>query len=58
MPLDGDHRAAYALLREDGDIEHRRAEYDWQASADALKDRFGDAEWVGVVAGRVENARF
>jgi diadenosine tetraphosphatase ApaH/serine/threonine PP2A family protein phosphatase len=57
IPLDGDRRAAYALLAPDGGVELRRVEYDWRASADALRDRYGDAEWVGIVTGRIERAR-
>jgi diadenosine tetraphosphatase ApaH/serine/threonine PP2A family protein phosphatase len=57
MPLDGDHRAAYALVGDDGAIEFRRVEYDWQASADALRERYGDPEWVGIVTGRIERAK-
>jgi diadenosine tetraphosphatase ApaH/serine/threonine PP2A family protein phosphatase len=33
MPLDGDVRAAYALLREDGELEFRRVEYDVERAA-------------------------
>jgi predicted phosphodiesterase len=57
MPLDRDHRAAYALLHEDGRAEHRRMAYDHAASAAALRERFGDAEWVRIIAGRLQNAR-
>jgi predicted phosphodiesterase len=56
IPLDGDHRAAYALIAPDGTVERRRVEYDWRASAQALRDRYGDAEWVGIVTGRIERA--
>jgi predicted phosphodiesterase len=52
MPLDGDHRAAYAVI--DGDrVQRRRVEYDWQASADAVRDRVGE-----LPARRIELARF
>src|SRR3954452_15978528 len=57
IPLDGDHRAAYALIAPDGSVDLRRVEYDWQGSADALRERYGDAEWVGIVTGRIERAR-
>ena len=57
MPLDGDHRAAYALLGDDGRIEHRRVEYDHRASRAALRERF-EGEWVEIVAARLEHARF
>ena len=56
IPLDGDHRAAYALIDDDGEVTLRRVGYDHAASAQALRDRFGDAEWVGIVAGRIERA--
>jgi putative phosphoesterase len=57
IPLDGDTRAAYALLHEDGLVEHRRVEYDAQASADALRERF-EGEFVEVIARRIERAQF
>jgi predicted phosphodiesterase len=51
-PWDGDHRAAYAVI--DGDrVEHRRVEYDWQASVAAIRERVGE-----LPARRVELARF
>ena len=57
MPLDGDRRAAYALMREEGgDVELRRVDYDWQASARAARERLGDAG--EVPARRIEQARF
>jgi predicted phosphodiesterase len=58
MPLDGDHRAAYALLDAERDaIEHRRVAYDHTASLQAVRDRY-EGEWAEIVAGRLENARF
>jgi diadenosine tetraphosphatase ApaH/serine/threonine PP2A family protein phosphatase len=52
MPWDGDHRAAYATI--DGDlVEQRRVEYDWRASAQAVRERVGD-----LPARRIELARF
>jgi putative phosphoesterase len=52
MPWDGDHRAAYAVI--DGDrVEPRRVEYDWEASAAAVRDRVGE-----LPARRIELARF
>ena len=56
IPLDGDPRAAYALLRPDGTIERRRVAYDHAASAAALRERFGDAEWARVISRRIERA--
>ena len=46
MPFDGDHRAAYALIAPDGAIEHRRVAYDHAAAIDALRGRYGDADWL------------
>ena len=56
IPLDGDHRAAYALIAPDGGVELRRVEYDWRGAAQALRERYGDAGWVDIVAGRIERA--
>jgi diadenosine tetraphosphatase ApaH/serine/threonine PP2A family protein phosphatase len=53
MPVDGDHRAAYALVHDDGRLQLRRAEYDWRASARAVREAVGD-----VFADRIEQARF
>jgi diadenosine tetraphosphatase ApaH/serine/threonine PP2A family protein phosphatase len=58
MPFDGDTRAAYALLRDDETIEHRRVAYDHLASAAALREHFGDGEWTETVARRIMTARF
>jgi diadenosine tetraphosphatase ApaH/serine/threonine PP2A family protein phosphatase len=53
MPWDGDHRAAYALVDDDGGVELRRVEYDWRASAEAVRERVGE-----LPARRLEAARF
>jgi diadenosine tetraphosphatase ApaH/serine/threonine PP2A family protein phosphatase len=55
MPLDGDHRAAYALLHPDGRVEHRRVEYALSDTLAELRGRFS-GEWVEEVAGRLERA--
>lgn len=56
IPLDGDRRAAWAILGEDGSIDLRRVAYDHQASADAIRERLGaDGE---LFAGRIERASF
>lgn len=57
MPLDGDGRAAYALVGEDGSIELRRCAYDQEASAAAMSERFGDAAWARRSADRLRCAR-
>ena len=56
MPFDGDPRAAYALLHDDGRIEHRRVAYDHAASAARVREAFA-GEWTAVVAARIERAR-
>jgi hypothetical protein len=56
MPLDGDHRAAYALLHDDGHVEHRRVAHDHERSAAADVERFGGA-WSEEVARRIREAR-
>ncbi len=56
MPFDGDHRAAWAVLADDGTTEHRRVAYDHAASAAAVRERLGDAG--EVPARRIERASF
>jgi diadenosine tetraphosphatase ApaH/serine/threonine PP2A family protein phosphatase len=56
MPFDGDPRAAYAVIRDDGAVEHRRVAYDHEASADAIRDRIGEAGEQAAL--RVERASF
>jgi diadenosine tetraphosphatase ApaH/serine/threonine PP2A family protein phosphatase len=55
IPLDGDRRAAYALLHPGGRVEHRRVEYDTDAVIAALRERF-EGDWVEAAAGRLERA--
>jgi predicted phosphodiesterase len=57
MPLDGDTRAAYALIHPDRSVEHRRVEYDHQASAARVREAF-DGEWTEMIARRIERAAF
>jgi diadenosine tetraphosphatase ApaH/serine/threonine PP2A family protein phosphatase len=56
MPMDGDRRAAYALVADDGAIEPRRVAYDHDASAAAVRERLGEAG--EVAARRIERASF
>jgi diadenosine tetraphosphatase ApaH/serine/threonine PP2A family protein phosphatase len=56
IPLDGDHRAAYALVANDGTIAMRRVAYDFQASADAIREVLGEPG--EIPARRIERARF
>jgi hypothetical protein len=54
MPFDGDTRAAYALVSEDGELELRRVEYDHERVAATIRERmhgFGDD-----LAARIETA--
>jgi diadenosine tetraphosphatase ApaH/serine/threonine PP2A family protein phosphatase len=55
MPFDGDPRAAYALLGDDGRFAHRRVEYDHRASAERVR-AIGEG-WSEVVARRIERSR-
>jgi putative phosphoesterase len=56
MPFDGDPRAAWAVLREDGTVEHRRVDYDRAASAEAVRRALGEAGEVPAL--RIERATF
>jgi len=56
IPLDGDHRAAWALMYDDGRIERRRVAYDHAASAARVREVADGAPWGDVVAGRIERA--
>lgn len=39
LPFDGDTRAAYALISDDGELELRRVEYDHESAAAAIRER-------------------
>jgi diadenosine tetraphosphatase ApaH/serine/threonine PP2A family protein phosphatase len=54
MPFDGDPRAAYAVVADDGEVTHRRVGYDHCASADAIREQLGPAG--EVPAARIERA--
>ncbi|HEU4973897.1 MAG TPA: metallophosphoesterase family protein [Baekduia sp.] len=56
LPWDGDTRAAYALVGDDGDLELRRVDYDVELAAGAL-DAIG-APWAATTARRLRAARF
>jgi diadenosine tetraphosphatase ApaH/serine/threonine PP2A family protein phosphatase len=53
MPLDGDHRAAYALVHDDDSVELRRVEYDWESAARNVRATVSE-----LPAKRIEQARF
>jgi predicted phosphodiesterase len=57
LPLDGDQRAAYALVHPDRRVEHRRLPYDHAASAARMRERWPGVEWADTVARRIEQAR-
>jgi diadenosine tetraphosphatase ApaH/serine/threonine PP2A family protein phosphatase len=58
LPLDGDRRAAYAVVAPDGAIELRRVPYDHEAAAARLLERFGESPWTRLTAARLREARF
>jgi putative phosphoesterase len=57
MPFDGDVRASWALLHDDGRIEQRRVEYDVEAACAGLQARFSGA-WVDGTIERLRAASF
>jgi predicted phosphodiesterase len=57
MPLDGDRRAAYALLFDDGSVELRRVPYDVESAVAGLAERFGQAPWAERSIGRLKSAQ-
>lgn len=56
MPLDGDPRAAYALIAPDGELELRRIDYDHAAVAEQLREL--GPRWATTTARTIETARF
>jgi predicted phosphodiesterase len=58
MPFDGDPRAAWAVLHDDGRVEHRRVAYDLDATAADLPQRFGERPWVRGTIARMRKASF
>lgn len=56
MPMDGDQRASWAILHDDGRIEHRRVDYDYERVVAGL--RAIGAAWAGRSARRIELAQF
>ncbi|MBA3861053.1 MAG: metallophosphoesterase family protein [Solirubrobacterales bacterium] len=57
MSFDGDPRAAYALLGPEGEVVHRRVDYDHVATAAVLRTEQANAPWATTVAERIEQAR-
>ena len=58
FPFDGDVRAAWAVLHDDGRIEHRRVDYDIDAAVAALTERWGEPSWVRGTIARMRAASF
>lgn len=56
LPWDGDVRAAYAILDDDGQIHLHRVEYDIDAASAALEE-IGEP-WTAPTRARLEAARF
>jgi predicted phosphodiesterase len=54
MPLDGDHRAAYAVVDDDGRVELRRVAYDHELATRMVEEVLGDAG--AVYAARLRSA--
>ena len=58
VPLDGDRRAAYALVHPDGELELRRVAYDTDATIARLQESFDpERAWVREFLGRLRNAQ-
>jgi diadenosine tetraphosphatase ApaH/serine/threonine PP2A family protein phosphatase len=57
LPFDGDARAAYALLADDGELELRRVAYDHEASAAAVEERYPGEAWAQRSARRLRRAQ-
>ena len=57
IPMDGDRRAAYALLGSRGQLELRRVDYDSGPSIVALQERYGGAAWAERSARRIETGQ-
>jgi Calcineurin-like phosphoesterase superfamily domain len=53
MPLDGDTRAAWAVRRDDGELDLRRVEYDIERAA----SKMAEYDWGQRVANRLRNGR-
>ncbi|CAB4858953.1 unannotated protein [freshwater metagenome] len=58
MPFDGNPRAAWALVHDDGTVELRRTRYDHAAAARRVREAADGARWGEITAQRIERARF
>jgi predicted phosphodiesterase len=57
IPLDGDRRASYVLLGDDGEVVNRRIDYDWEAAVRRYDEVFPGASWTGEISRRISHAR-
>lgn len=57
LPFDGDPRAAYALLHDDGTVDLRRVAYDVDRAVAEQEARWGDAGWARAVAATYRTGR-
>jgi diadenosine tetraphosphatase ApaH/serine/threonine PP2A family protein phosphatase len=55
LPFDGDTRAAYALVSDDGQLELRRVEYDFELTAATIRERMG-GDFREELAARIDTA--
>jgi len=58
MPFDGNPRAAYALLDDDGTVQQRRVHYDHASAARRVREQARGAAWGETVGKRIERAQF
>ena len=58
MPFDGNPRAAYALLHDDGTVQQRRVHYDHASAARRVREQARGATWGETIGKRIERAQF
>jgi putative phosphoesterase len=58
LPFDGDPRAHWALLHDDGGAELRRVAYDVEEAAAGLHERYPGAPWLDGTIARLRSASF
>ncbi len=57
LPFDGDPRAAYGILHDDGRVEARRVAYDVDAAVVATIRRWGEAGWARTMEATYRSGR-
>jgi predicted phosphodiesterase len=57
LPFDGDPRAAYGLIADDGSVQLRRVAYDVERTVAEQAARWGDAAWARAVAATYATGR-